>query len=38
MVVITGDLKVIEPGIRALGLGPIKILTIEDIFGPAPTI
>ena len=37
-VVVTGDLKVIEPAIRALGLGPVKILTVEDIFGPAPTI
>jgi zinc protease len=37
-VVVTGDLKVIEPAIRALGLGPVKILTVGDIFGPAPTI
>ena len=34
-VVIVGDRKAIEPGIRALDLGPINILTIDDIFGPA---
>jgi predicted Zn-dependent peptidase len=35
-VVIVGDLKVIEPGIRALNLGPIKVLTIDEVFGPKP--
>ena len=35
-VVIVGDRKVIEPGIRALDLGPVNILTIDDIFGPPP--
>jgi zinc protease len=35
-VVITGDRQAIEPGIRALRLGPIKVLTIDDVFGPAP--
>ena len=35
-VVITGDRKVIEPGIRALKLGPIKMMTIDEVFGPAP--
>jgi zinc protease len=37
-VVVTGDLKVIEPAIRALNLGPIKVLTIDDVFGPAPAL
>jgi predicted Zn-dependent peptidase len=37
-VVITGDRKTIEPRIQALGLGPIKILTIDDVFGPAPAL
>jgi predicted Zn-dependent peptidase len=35
-VVIVGDRKVIEPGVRALNLGPINILTIDSIFGPPP--
>jgi zinc protease len=38
VVVITGDRKVIEPGIQALNLGPIKVLTIDDVFGPAPAL
>lgn len=32
-VVIVGDRKVIEPGIRALNLGPINALTIDEVFG-----
>ena len=35
-VVVVGDLKTIEPGIRALNLGPIKVMTIDDVFGPKP--
>ena len=35
-VVIVGDQKVIEPGIRALNLGPIKVMTIDEVFGPKP--
>jgi len=35
-VVIVGDLKVIEPGIRALNLGPIKTMTVDEVFGPKP--
>ena len=38
VVVITGDRKVIEPGIQGLKLGEIKILTIDDVFGPAPAL
>jgi zinc protease len=34
-VVVVGDRKTIEPGIRALNLGPIKIVTIDEIFGQA---
>lgn len=30
-VVIVGDLKVIEPGIRALNLGPIETVTIDEV-------
>ena len=35
-VVVVGDRKVIEPGIRALNLGAIKALGIDDVFGPPP--
>ncbi len=35
-VVIVGDLKTIEPKIRALNLGPIKTMTVDEIFGPKP--
>jgi len=37
-VVIAGDRAAIEPGIRALNLGPIKIMTVDDVFGPAPAM
>ncbi|MGE5244798.1 MAG: M16 family metallopeptidase [Betaproteobacteria bacterium] len=37
-VVVVGDRKAIEPGIEALKLGPIKVLTLDEIFGPAPTM
>jgi predicted Zn-dependent peptidase len=37
-VVIAGDRAAIEPAVRALNVGPVKILTVDDIFGPAPTI
>ncbi len=37
-VVIVGDRKAIEPGVRALNLGAIKVLTVDDVFGPAPDI
>jgi len=37
-VVIAGDRAAIEPGIRALNLGPITIMTVDDVFGPAPTL
>ncbi len=35
-VVIVGDLKAIEPGVRALNLGAVKVMTIDDVFGPKP--
>jgi predicted Zn-dependent peptidase len=35
-VVIVGDLKTIEPAIRALNLGPITVLTIDQLFGAQP--
>lgn len=37
-VVIAGDRSAIEPTIQALNLGPIKIMTIDDVFGPPPTV
>ena len=38
VVVVVGDLKKIEAGVRALNLGPVKVLTVNDVFGPAPNI
>ena len=35
-VVVVGDQKAIEAGIRSLNLGPIKMMTIDDVFGPKP--
>jgi hypothetical protein len=35
-VVVVGDLKTIEPSVRALNLGPIKVMTIDEVFGPQP--
>jgi zinc protease len=37
-IVITGDRKTIEAPIRALNLGTIKILTVDDVFGLAPVV
>jgi zinc protease len=33
-VVVVGDRKVIEPGIRALNLGPVKTMTVVELLGP----
>jgi len=33
---VVGDEKTIEPRIQSLNLGPIKKLTIDDVFGPKP--
>jgi zinc protease len=38
VVLVVGDRKVVEPGIQALNLGPIKTLGIDDVFGPAPAV
>jgi predicted Zn-dependent peptidase len=35
-VIIVGDQKVIESGIRALNLGPIKVMSVDEVFGPKP--
>jgi len=37
-VVIAGDRAAIESGIRALNLGAITIVKVDDVFGPAPTL
>jgi hypothetical protein len=34
-VVIAGDRAAIEPGIRALNIGPITVMKVDDVFGPA---
>jgi zinc protease len=35
-VIVVGDLKTIEPGIRALNVAPIKVMTVDNVFGPKP--
>jgi predicted Zn-dependent peptidase len=37
-VFVVGDLKTVEPQIRALNLGEVKVLAKEDVLGPIPTI
>ena len=37
-VVIAGDRAAIEAGIRELNIGPIKIVTVDEVFGPAPVL
>lgn len=37
-VVVVGDVKAIEPSIASLKLGPLKTLTVDDVFGPAPKV
>jgi len=37
-VIVVGDRAVIEQGVRALNLGPLRILSVEDVLGPAPQI
>jgi predicted Zn-dependent peptidase len=36
-VVVVGDRSAIEPRIRALNLGPIRVMTLDEVFGPPPT-
>ena len=33
-VVVVGDRAAIEPGIRALDLGPVRVMTVEEAMGP----
>lgn len=36
--VVVGDRAKIEAGIRALNLGTVKTLTIDDVLGPVPVV
>lgn len=36
IVVVVGDKAAIEPGIRALNLGNVRAMTIDEVFGPKP--
>ena len=35
-VVVVGDLKTIEAGVRGMNLGQVKVMTIDEVFGPKP--
>jgi hypothetical protein len=37
-IIIAGDQKQIEAGVKALNLGPLHTLTVDDVLGKAPTI
>ena len=37
-IVIVGDQVRIEAGVRGLGLGPITVLSVEDVMGPPPVL
>jgi predicted Zn-dependent peptidase len=37
-IVVVGDRQKVEAPIKALNLAPIKVLTIEDVFGPVPSM
>jgi predicted Zn-dependent peptidase len=37
-IVVVGDRKAVETGIRGLGLGPVKLLSVDDVMGPPPKI
>ncbi|HKY60957.1 MAG TPA: pitrilysin family protein, partial [Gemmatimonadota bacterium] len=37
-IVVVGDLERIEAPVRALGLGPVETLSVEDVLGPAPVV
>ena len=37
-IVVVGDLERIEAPVRALGLGPVETLSVEDVLGPPPQI
>ena len=37
-IIVVGDREVIEDGVRALDLGPLHVLSIEDVLGAAPVL
>ena len=37
-IIVVGDRAAIEEGVRALDLGPVHLLTIDDVLGPAPVL
>lgn len=37
-VVVVGDVKSVEAGVRGLNLGPIRPITIDEVFGPASPV
>jgi zinc protease len=37
-IVVVGDRSKVESGIAALRLGPIDVLTVDDLLGPAPKL
>jgi zinc protease len=37
-IVVVGDRKAVEPGLRALGIAQVKTLTVDEVMGPPPTI
>jgi zinc protease len=36
VVVVVGDLSKIEPSVRALNLGAVTVMTLDEVFGPKP--
>ena len=38
VIVVVGDREKIEAGIRALDLGPVRLLSVEDVLGPKPAM
>lgn len=37
-IVVVGDMKAVEAKVRALGLGPAKKLSLDEVMGPAPKL
>ena len=37
-VVVVGDRKTVEKGVRAAAGGPVRVVTVDDVFGPAPVL
>ncbi len=38
VIVLVGDKSKIEAGVRALKLGPVRTLTVDEVLGPAPVV